>query len=493
MSFVPNEPVVRFLYNKSYFMKTDLVESPILSEDFKTDVYSDSFLPSDLSLQSYTSLINRQVIVSYRVPSFVSRKFHHAVEMILQRYQRVSGFEPVDPLDILSRMDLGTSPGFPWNQLPGINTKKALLCSQWSEIFWSWLLEFPKALNDGGTCSIWNVFPKIELREKAKVLSHQTRGITGCDFVVTFWTCYLFGNMCDETYTHVFDHDFPSCIGINPFLGGWNKLHAKLFRLGSQHSVSTDVKNFDGSVRAFLLSSTMRIRASLGSFDPGHLRLLLHLYDDLMYSWCFIFSDDGSARIIENGVTTGSPQRSGSPLTATNNELIHEIAQEYSLFDAPIPNCGHLAYSDDGVYECPSANIHFFENRLAPSFLELGFILKSPYPTFVRPASDAEFLSATWVDWDGIYIYCSTRGLKFKVSSFYSTPSGDVVSTFSKLCALRLLSLPCDYDLFKLIDQEAKLLLKKFPIDLGPHKRALKTEIQLRSLYSGREVLSYAV
>jgi hypothetical protein len=470
------------------------VDNPFLPQHY-VDKYSyaeEFFQPAKLDALAYEKMLNKQIFCAHEPVDFVVDDFYFAVDSVVDLWVNKIGPQPMTSLeDALKSCDGNSSAGFPWTLLPGVTTKKELLKSKHSKVFYDWLLRFPKALLEGGFCSAWSIFLKGELRPTEKVVNHVSRGISCSDFVTLLWHKVFASNQHSAVYDYCYDHDFPSTLGCTPFYGGWNRLHAKAFQFGCEKAWCYDFSSWDSRMRPHMHLAYSEITHSCldtDGYDNDFCHNVLEaLLDQTLYPLIYHYGDNRRGVLSRGGFFHTPNQKSGGYATAMANTSGHEVALRYAMIDAPTQDYGSLVYSDDGLHGCPDANIDYCRSIGPLRFRDLGVVAEPQVgDDYVIDADDGEFLSATFRDGGGQRVFEPVNLEKFLASSLLMKKSSSVVEQFSKVCALRTLCYGCDIMAFRELSEVARGLLSTFP-ELDQYKGCYLTQYKLDELYYGYE------
>jgi hypothetical protein len=305
----------------------------------------------------------------------------------------------VDQETSILSMDMTTSTGFPWNtQYP----TKNMLFEKYPEIR-DWLLEDWEKL----TQPTWTMFAtnslKEEIRTKEKIELNKIRTFMSLAVQGTVHGNRLFLDMNQKMYdSHL---TTASYVGASPFDGNWHLLYKKLSKF--QDGFSMDEKEYDSSLRAFLMWACAKFRFNMLApqyqTEENKLRVQ-HYYINLIHT--SVIGPDG----VVTRKQGGNP--SGSVNTITDNTIIlysllayawlqaHEVTS-YSEFEQ---NTAKALNGDDNIWTVSKAFLPTYNARtLIREWTAIGVttVTDSLEP---QPVENLDFLSARFYEMKGVMV-----------------------------------------------------------------------------------------
>jgi len=237
----------------------------------------------------------------------------------------------LSPLGALLKMNNNTSPGFPWRVK--FQTKKDLVNDvTGSALLWDRVSDLSNKFSDDfGFKHCFYSFLKEELRplEKLNSVPPKIRSISGAPVDM----CIVGNTMCgmynDAFYSCHNQAGFGSVVGVSPFHGGWDRLHAMHFRdpyYVRTFAVSLDVSQWDRSFSPYLFQCVLRIRKAVtDEVGTDELKRLVNsglsaLYRDVVNS--LVAVPDSATTVL---VEMLGGMKSGWINTTTDNTIGHYI------------------------------------------------------------------------------------------------------------------------------------------------------------------------
>lgn len=282
---------------------------------------------------------------------------------------------PMSLEQVLNKIDLTTSPGFPWNSLA--NNKLGVLSQKlWQEQFYKFL-EFVDTCDIFECRNFTSIFLKEELRTKEKLALNKIRSICPSDL-----NSLILLDMCTMSFSEAMVNGINrygemNCVGINPFNLGWHNL----YKCVSQHSKGAwgDVKQWDSSCSANLIEDNKELKFKYLYIDPKDRdiwrRRFNYAYYTIIYAMCVMPNGDVIMKFNSNS--------SGNGITSYLNTEIHKRIWFFiyysvtKIMDVEVfynDVCVKL-YGDDLIYT--TTQKHFLEalhpQRIGKFYEQMGF------------------------------------------------------------------------------------------------------------------------
>lgn len=363
------------------------------------------------------------------------------------------GFNDAD--FVIAASDNSGSPGYPWSA-------EFRTCADFYESDCASYLDryFKHAGEPNGSAfAVWNSFLKEELRKEKKIDLDDYRQINGCPVELKV----ALNRYCLEQNLQFYNAYLrsPSCVGINPFSGGWQQLYSKLSRNGRfTHGYEADVKQYDAAfarvflqiIRDFrwgLISTSFVNRLDAEGYEVHH-RRFVRLYDQII--------DSASVLSLGEVITTKQGNPSGSPNTVVDNTLGLYLLICYCWIRARVNSGadlqqltkeemdGNIAlalYGDDNTY----TGSQFGLSTLSPENVragasDFGWIIEFEQET-PSPLKDLHFLSKEFVLLkQGLVVFRPVEPHK-AYSSLAWRSDGDPLKSWSRACALHEMYFYC--------------------------------------------------
>ncbi len=405
-------------------------------------------------------------------------------------YMKDSSVLSVD--EALSRLDMSTSSGCPFNEL---YTTKGELFEQDPEIV-EWLeKDWDRLATDPKWTTIFSSSLKEELRTAEKISENSIRTFAAGAVDATVHGSRLFVDMNEKLYdSHL---QSSSTVGMSPLKGNWDKLYRKLNVF--KHGYALDESQYDSSLRAFLLWGCAKFRFQcLRESDqtPENLIRIKTYYRNLVNT--LMLTPEGILLLKK----LGNP--SGSVNTVSDNTLIlywllafawicsaPENYCTYSLFEE---HTSKALLGDDNTWTVSDV-AHVFYN--GPSVIEIWKLVGITTTTdslVSRPADELDFLSAHTVFLGGIAVPLYDRN-KLMQSLFYA-PQLHITPETTLQRVTNLLQIGwTDLPFRKFCNAIIDWLLRKYDATLKDDKRwiiakaGIKTDDEYYSLFTGRKLV----
>lgn len=301
--------------------------------------------------------------------------------------------------EAISRLDLTSSTGFPWNKL--YPTKRELLEKDLN--FYSWLEKDWELLATDEWTTIASSSLKEELRPQVKIDENSQRTFTAMAADATVQGNRLFVDQNEKMYaSHL---KTASAIGMSPLLGNWDKLYRKLNVF--QNGYALDESQYDSSLRKFLVWGCGQLRWKMFALElqtPENLKRVQNYYRNLVNT--LILTPEGIM------VTKKLGMPSGCVNTVTDNTLMLYTLMAYAwIMNAPAEYNNYIAFEehtakalvgDDNTWTVSNVAHEFYNARSVISVWKTVGITTTTDCLDARPAQDLDFLSAHTVFVKGI-------------------------------------------------------------------------------------------
>lgn len=281
---------------------------------------------------------------------------------ILSEYESING---VEDDEFITKIDMTTSCGFPWNQrveakgkYPYIQlvdgkyaivdeTLRAKVDKRWKEALLGRRVE-----------SVWLDTLKDERRPLEKTFTGKVRVFTIPPVDFTIVTRRLFSSFTSLFYRN--KNKYFSAVGIDPMSLDWTILHQKLVNKSSR-GYSCDFSGWDGNLNPNFLMEICEIINRWYDDDEQYQRARRVIFDEIIHTvqcaYDYIYMTH-----------CGNP--SGNPLTVNINTIYHAMLTRYIyLLTAPVEmrclgtfeeNVGDRVYGDDGVNAIKDTILEFY-------------------------------------------------------------------------------------------------------------------------------------
>jgi len=407
--------------------------------------------------------------------------------------------------EAVSDMEMGSSPGYPWNRkytdkrsmvLDG--TAATALAEYWMQ------LEDPE-----GAPIFWNCSQKVELRSVEKLKLNRIRTFLASSFEHSA----SLNRMCVDQNNKFYNSNNKtwSFVGGTKFLQGWDRLIRRLGRFDTTFTVPNafelDESDYDSSLFARALWEQAEIRWSFLRVEdrtPANRMRLHNLYYEIVNS---IMVMDAGEVIMKD---TGNP--SGSANTIVDNTMIlfrlfayawiilcKEIGRDTSYVDF-MESVEAALNGDDNSYSCSKEAAEFFTPaNIARVWSAIGITTKTPCEQ-PRVVPDLAFLSQS-TRWDeDLSLFVPVPDTQKVLSSLlWGSDLNDVRWHYLRACALRIdsfMNLECR----KVIDEYISWLRAEYhdslvgdvirdneKISMKQIFGVWKSDEWISALYSGRE------
>lgn len=339
--------------------------------------------------------------------------------------------------EVLAGTDQSGSPGFPWNQYN--STCDQFVISDdymYVEKYWQ---QSRKSL-DGAFC-VWNSFLKEELRKISKIEAGDIRQINGCPVEFKLAMNRYCLDMNERFYRgHL---QTASCVGVNKFRGGWNRVYGKL----AAHPVGlcADVKKWDSHYPRMLFEAVRDFRFEC--LDTKHQTRtnwdqFKNLYEQIIRSPTIL----SWGEVLETRL--GNP--SGSPNTVVDNTLglfalvaycwirscrAQGHQRDYVDFCDNVRLC---LYGDDNTYSGSPRGMSTLSAEFVKRFsMELGFEVKFEHDE-PQPIEALDFLSSRFYRVSGDMVVPIPLDSNKAIASMAFRGDGTALGAWSRACAHRI-------------------------------------------------------
>lgn len=323
-----------------------------------------------------------------------------AVNETLRFFQPVVAGKDLSPQRLdhaMGRMNMATSPGWPWNAK--YKTKR-----EWTKAKIDHSAIVKHYLRTR-TC-FWNVSHKEEIRPLQKLKENKSRSFMSGPAEENVACIMYFGKLLEATVDGWRLN--PMIYGMNPRARGWQLL---LEQFGDFKAIGIDFSKFDGSLMAWLFWLVYRVCVALipnvspgPGWPPAH-EAILSIISSQLFGPC----------VFPHGVLcykyTGNP--SGSGLTIFVNSVIHlllvliYLKSKHNVTSEDIQKSFHFnIVGDDGRHGADDAHIHMLDfedmNRF---YAHLGATIEiKPDNEVPLPPHELVFLSQSTVTYQDTWV-----------------------------------------------------------------------------------------
>jgi hypothetical protein len=390
--------------------------------------------------------------------------FNLAWEWTFRHFSPFMGDSKVLELDeAISRLNMKTSSGLPWSTK---FTTKGALFDNYPEIEIFLAKDWNDLVKEDWTCIATNSL-KEELRPDAKIIKNSIRTFTAMPVHATVHGTRLFADMNEKMYNTNLQHS--SAIGLSPMGGDWQRLfdHLKIFPEGW----ALDEAEYDSSLRAHLMwgCALFRWRCLAPEYQTAdNLNRIKNYYRNLINT--VICTLDGFLIMKK----LGNP--SGSVNTVTDNTLIlytllayawikatkgteHE---NYTSFDT---NTRLALVGDDNTWTVHPDFINIYNAEFVISVWKGIGITTTTDSIAPRPVKDLDFLSANFINYDGIMLPYFNRNKLMRSIYYARRHNQSPISTLERVAGLLMIGWAdiafrkyCRHLVKWLIDRYGKLL-----------------------------------
>lgn len=426
-----------------------------------------------------------------QVTGFDVDAWNFAEQCVIQHFYphlKESGIESTD--ESIARLDLSKSPGPPWSFM--YKTKAELVTDpqfkQKCEQGWDWLLESDRWWLTGTAL-------KEEVRPSEKLMQNKQRIFTPQSADLNVLTNRLCGQFNDNfTDCHMKTW---SMVGINPFQGGWNRLHKKLTPPDKPNMVEGDYGDWDSSLAVHLMFFMCRFRfmcLPVKDQTKENYDRLFNLYKNIAYSVLVLI--DGTL-VIKPG---GNP--SGSANTVVDNTIINFFALAYCWYRlCPVEDRTYVAlilhvvaalYGDDNTGAMTDHAAEFYKPSVIPEVMkEIGLTLNFEDKEF-QDITKVHFLQADFnTKLYGNVIYHVDPAKSYESIRWSEEPTNPAMSLI-RACGMRLITWSDDNarDYYQgyidwLMDKYDPMLFGSE--DWEGAKSSYKTDWEMGAFYAGLE------
>jgi len=336
-------------------------------------------------------------------------------------YPYMCGAEICDVSEVLTEMNMSSSPGFPDNyKYP---TKREMLNVTGEQFLHEYVEKAFKT--EDIPEPIWTCALKLEMRPKEKILEEKLRTFTASPFRFSVLLNCVCLAMNVAFYLAGHAGNVWSCVGTSKYSRGWNQIAQRLRK--HPNVFELDVSSFDASLFQwlFVIISRFRSRCLGGKF----LKLLNRLYQSIVFSIIVLIS----GTLIRK--KTGNP--SGISNTVVDNTLILFLLLAYCWVElAPddmkfsyssfMENVEALLYGDDNTFSVSNKAVSFFNAITVSEVLKtLGIAVTAGDNIWAsRSIYEVKFLSNSFVEYRGMFFPCPDYD-KLMCSLLYGSRCGD--------------------------------------------------------------------
>lgn len=414
------------------------------------------------------------------------------VWMTRQFYPYMKNSRVVSLSESISRLDLSTSSGCPFNEL--YTTKGELFENdpdilQWLESDWEVLAVDPK------WTTIFSSSLKEELRTVEKIAENSIRTFAAGAVDATVHGNRLFVDMNEKMYaTHLLS---ASTVGMSPLKGNWNKLYHKLNVF--PHGYALDESQYDSSLRAFLMWGCAKFRYQcLREEDktPENLARIQTYYRNLVNT--LMLTPEGILLLKK----LGNP--SGSVNTVTDNTLILywllayawivNAPEEYNNYTDFEEHTSKCLLGDDNTWTVSEVAHEFYNGISVIEVWKRVGITTTTDSLVSRPADELDFLSAHTVFLGDVAVPLYDRN-KLMQSLFFA-PQKHITPETTLQRVTNLLQIGwTDIPFRKFCNALIDWLLAEYDPVLKDDKRwiiakaGIKTDDEYYALFTGRKMV----
>lgn len=386
--------------------------------------------------------------------------------------------------EVVERVDMSRSPGFPWAGVYKDSSEAYLAHKEWFDSYVEGVLNGTRTPID----PIFKVFGKEEVLPTEKIKVGKLRGISGCPLEFKLLVNAV---LLDQNESFYSAHGKTmSEVGINPFNLGWDALYRKL-HVNGWRGMALDVSAFDASFSWVLAKAValLRARRMIWLSEAETNRILPYITSSIFRAMSILPNGEVVQR--EHG------NASGSPNTVVDNTLALAIAFMYTwIRSARTDGCETsyqefksnvkaALYGDDNTFTAsPLGQERLSESRVSEGFAELGWKVTQETEGWVE-TSDLTFLQRGFKKFRGHWVPVCVDGVK-GLDSLLHKSKGDIVKTYQRAASL-LLTYYWNSDARGVIEGFLNWLEREyFPTDSADHvlvRSNRLTSAQIKRLY----------